>query len=95
MRNVDLDSWTDFPAAIAEIRGEFGTRTVDGLDGGPNTLDNRILFRGQADSQWRLETTLERATTSEYTVERYLQRADSCVNEIESVTGRKWNLQTH
>lgn len=95
MRNVDLNSWADFPAAIADIRGEFGTHTIDVSDKGPITLDNRILFRGHADSDWRLETTLERATDSAYTVQRYLQSVDSCVNEIESVTGRRWNLQPY
>ncbi len=95
MRSVELNSWTDFPQAVADIRGEFGTRTVEVPDKGPVTLDNQILFRGDADSTWTLQTTLERATDSPITVQRYLQRADSCVNEIESVTGRQWNLQPY
>ncbi len=37
----------------------------------------------------------ERATDSHIDVQNYLQRADSCVNEIESVTGREWGLQSY
>ena len=95
MRTVDLNSWTEFPKAIADIRVEFGTRTIDVPEKGSVTLENRILFRGHGDSDWPLQTTLERATDSEITVQHYLQRADSCVNEIESVTGRQWNLQSY
>ena len=71
MQSVDLNSWTDFPAAIAKLRAEFGSRKIDVPEKGPITRANRILFRGQADSDWKLETTLERATASEYTVRRY------------------------
>jgi hypothetical protein len=95
MRTVDLSSWKEFPEAVSNIRAEFGTRTIDVPEKGLVSLDNQILFRGQADSSWRLQTTLERATDSAITVQYYLQRADSCVNEIESVTGRHWNLQPY
>ncbi|WP_197172173.1 FRG domain-containing protein [Novipirellula aureliae] len=95
MRTVELNSWTEFPQAIADIRDEFGTRTVDIPDKESVTLDNQVLFRGQADADWRLQTTLERASNSQINVQYYLQRADSCVNEIESVTGREWNLQSY
>jgi hypothetical protein len=95
MRTVELDSWAGFARAIADLRTEFGSRTVPIPDREPISLDNVVLFRGQADSEWKLQTTLERATDSPYTVQHYLQRADSCVNEIESVTGRKWGLKPY
>lgn len=92
MRTLDLDSWADFPKAIAGIREEFGTRQIDLGDGRSDVLSNDILFRGQSDSEWELKTTLERTTTRRYSIPHYLQRADSVVNEIESVTGRKWQF---
>jgi len=95
MHNLDLNSWAEFPNAIAEIRTEFGTRTVSIPDKGLVSLDNQILFRGHADSDWKLQTTLERTTDSPYSVQRYLQRADSCVNEVESVTGKTWELKPY
>ena len=78
-----------------ELATEFGSRTVAGPDKGTKSLENKILFRGQADSCWKLKTTLERATTSPYTVQNYLQRADSCVNQIESVTGHEWHVKPY
>jgi len=95
MQSVDLNSWTEFSQAVEDIRAKFGTRTVNVSNKGPATLDNEILFRGQADSAWRLKTTLERVVDSQISVQRYLQRANSCVNEIESVTGRQWNLKPY
>lgn len=40
-------------------------------------------------------TTLERTTTESYSVLSYWQRADSVVNELESSTGKSWNLPTY
>lgn len=95
MRTVDLDSWADFPNAIAEVRGEFGTRSVELDDDRRALLVNDILFRGQSDSEWQLQTTLERTTEEKYSIPRYLQRADSVVNEIESLTGKNWGLPSY
>jgi hypothetical protein len=95
MRTVDLASWTEFAEVIADLRTEFGSRTVETPDKESISLENCMLFRGHADSDWKLQTTLERTIESPYTVQQYLQRADSCVNEIESVSGRKWELKPY
>tara|TARA_R110002167_G_scaffold61913_4_gene174934 strand:- start:33949 stop:34791 length:843 start_codon:yes stop_codon:yes gene_type:complete len=95
MKTIDLNSWDEFPNAVLEIRNEYGKRSIDIPDKEAVLLSNEILFRGQADSQWKLQTTLERATNSHFTVQQYLQRANSCVNEIESVTGKRWNLKSY
>lgn len=47
-----------------------------------------LLFRGQSDQLWKLESTLER----EYgllAVDYYLERATACIHEITSVLGKK------
>src|SRR5688500_14609231 len=90
-QTVDLASWDDYPAEIAKILGQYGTRTVEGPDSTSFEVPNEVIFRGQADSKWLLETTLERATSSAITVEGYLSRVDRCVHHIESLTGRKWD----
>ncbi len=91
MKTVNLESWTDFSTQIAEIRAELGTRVVE-LGDERKEVPNDIVFRGQPDSEWELKTTLERTTSATYSVKKYLQRANSVVNEIESVTGTKWHL---
>ncbi|MEM9352482.1 MAG: FRG domain-containing protein [Planctomycetota bacterium] len=92
METVHLDSWTEFPKAIAEIRADYGMRTrrIPGLE--PIHLGNNILFRGHADSTWRLETTLERASTRKYTPQKYFRCVDRQINELESTTGKRWGL---
>jgi hypothetical protein len=93
MRTIDLESWAEFPNTIADIRNDYGTRCVE-LDDRTETLPNEIVFRGQSDSEWNLQTTLERTTNEKYSISRYLQRADSVVNEIESLTNKNWNIPT-
>ena len=95
MKTVDLASWNDFPAAIANVRTEYGSREVVLPEDRSITLQNDVLFRGQADSTWSLETTLERTSPDPYSIQHYLQRADSVVNEIESLTGVDWKLPAY
>ena len=91
MENIDLNDWNEFPAAVADIRSRFGQRTIES-DGKRINVENDVVFRGQADSDWKLETTLERISTERVTVQTYLRRATSIVNELETVSGRRWNL---
>jgi hypothetical protein len=49
-----------------------------------------VLFRGQPNLP--IKTTLERKIPEEFTLRKYLSFASSVVDEIESVTGSKWNL---
>lgn len=95
MRIVNLESWVDFPKAIADIRREFGSRMIKHGDERQAILKNEILFRGQSDNQWELKTTLERVTAEKYSVQRYMERADSVANEIESQTENRWQLPTY
>ena len=94
MRTIDLDSWDDLPQALAELRDELGADPGLGPERQYHKRGPTLLFRGHADSQWGLETTLERWSERQFTVQEYLRRAHSCVNEIESVTGREWHLRT-
>jgi len=84
----DLDSWTDFRAAVDDVRGRYGWTQVEGLA----RQKNRILFRGHADSEWELLTTLERFTDEAFTVDRYVHRATACSPELQSFTGRRWEI---
>ncbi len=92
METWDLPNWSDFPNAIARIRAEFGSHTVDPGDEYEHVVSNRILFRSQSDNEWALKTTLERTTVERISISHYLERADFVVNEIESSTGKNWQL---
>jgi hypothetical protein len=92
MKTIRVSSWDCFDKALEQVRREYGPyrrKLPDGQVFQPNV---GILFRGQADHRWKLETTLERRTSAEYDIGRYLARATSAVNELESFTGAKWNV---
>ena len=95
MKTVDLDSWNDFANAIADVRTEFGTRTIADRDGNSITRECDVIFRGQASNEWQLSSTLERTTDQTYSVPRYVERATSVLNEIESITGKKWDIPSY
>lgn len=87
MKIIDLDSWQDFGAAVESIREEYGTYRF-----GDSDVENTILFRGQQNSEWELQTTLERISTREWSVSGYMMVAHACAPELESLLGESWNL---
>jgi FRG domain len=93
----NLTSWDDFRPLIHDIRQRYGTFTRELEDGSPYSRKNQLLFRGEpeAGSESALKTTLERATAKRFDVLQYVQVVDSCVNELESFTGKQWNTKTY
>ena len=92
MQTVHLRSWEALDDALKRVRREHGeyVRTLD--DGSKFERRVRILYRGQTDAKWPLLTTLERKTSSEVDVLRYLDFAARTVNELESFTGARWSV---
>ncbi|HOD80683.1 MAG: FRG domain protein [Planctomycetes bacterium ADurb.Bin126] len=83
----DLHSWEELASELTAIRNEY-----------PRAL---ILYRGQPDSNWSLETTLDRFMREELSsskpvkpvgLKEYLRYCLKCSPHIESVTGRSWEL---
>ena len=87
MEEIDLKSWDEYPKKIFEIRKKYASHEVAGIQ-----HRNVILFRGQADSEWHLETTLERYSEKTWTVSSYYRLAYNCTFQIESFTGKKWDV---
>lgn len=88
-------SWSGFKKAIADVRKKYGTYVRELDSGEVFKRPNGILFRGQPDSKWELETTLERATKDKIHILQYLSKAMSRVNEIESFTDYRWNTKSY
>jgi hypothetical protein len=80
MEERNLNSWTDFKKVIDEIRKEYGYFE----------RENRVLFRGQPNLP--LKTTLERKTALDFTQFSYLLLAMKMIDEVESYTGKKWDI---
>ena len=90
-----LNDWSEFPAEMNRIRDRYGTIRTELSDGRVLTTPNAILFRGQANADWQLQTTLERRTEKELSVGEYIQKANAVVNELESSTGKHWDLKNY
>ena len=86
----DLGSWREFRPLVETIRESYGVWEWGGGRRGINT----VMFRGHANPDWPLSTTLERATSREFTVQRYLLTATRCLHELESFTGKSWAVST-
>lgn len=53
---------------------------------------SQLLFRGQRDSTWRLETTLERHGWINMPVTGYYRTMARVVPHVEALTGMTWNV---
>ncbi len=93
--SIDLSSWAEFPETVAKLRDKYGTRIPALPDQEPSSEKNMILFRGQANSEWDLRTTLERTTQTPHTIQEYLSKAGDHIDEIQSLTGRRWDLSPY
>lgn len=90
MKEIPISTWEEFPITINNIIREYGERDINGI-----IINNRFIYRGQADSNWHLESTLERFSDSSWTVQSYVELAIRCVPQIESFTGKEWNIPLH
>lgn len=91
MREIKLESWSDFEGALQEIRREREERSKQS---GRSFHDP--LFRGLGSSKWGLETTLERSYPSERCDEtssllKYYRKMTVSKSAIETFSGRRWD----
>ena len=89
MSDRRIESWDEFLSAVNTLyepppRGDA-----------PAAYVSDLLFRGQSDASWKLETTLERWAGEGETLMRYLNDVSVVRSEIESRTGLKWDIPDH
>ena len=88
MKEIHVSSWEECQNKFKELE-EYRS----GLKRDNITYISRILYRGQANSQWRLESTLERAVKDERSyLDLYFGLILSIKSEIESFTNKFWDL---
>jgi hypothetical protein len=95
MKQTTAKTWDEFKSAINGFRAQYGRHERDLGGGKIYKRKNRLLFRGQSDAAWSLQTTLERTATAPFTVLRYMEHSVRGVHEIESFSGQKWNTKTY
>jgi len=89
MKTYELDNWMQFNSTVNEIREKYGHYKVPGSE---ILHPNQILYRGQANSDWKLETTLERFSNFEWTIKYYSKLALRSCPQIEAFTNKTWGL---
>lgn len=95
MEQIDVTTWADFASAITGVRTKYDTIARELPDGRTYLQPNGILFRGQANDSWPLQTTLERRTSRRMHVGRYMLAVNHSINELESFTGKRWDIKTY
>lgn len=81
--SVTVNSWEDFQGYVSKLRLEHSHN---------EEMCGELLFRGQGDSKWLLQTTLERATVENLRFMDYYRRVFTARTTIESLTPNKWDL---
>jgi hypothetical protein len=83
MEERNLSSWREFKEELVALRDEHAKLRAG--DTAP------MLFRGQPDACWSLETTLDRKQKG-MQIENYYRTIERIEPEIESMTGAEWPL---
>lgn len=84
MKTTELTRWDDFHTEIERLRSipRSGIQT--------SSLDKRTyIFRGQADSNWKLETTWDRTRREGISIEKYNSLAFNCFSHLDSFLKNK------
>lgn len=98
MEELTVETWGEFQRKLEELETELNKAHQSERQG---TVAPTLLYRGQENAEWRLETTLERQIrtdgkiplhkTVEFSAEDYLQMIRSIQGEIEIHTGKNWD----
>jgi hypothetical protein len=85
LRKIELSSWSEFEKII---QSELDDETKV-LHSGP------FFYRGQANSDWHLETTLERHIGPDAAVQSYYHAIKRIQSHIETFTDHNWDLPSN
>ena len=85
-----LKDWETFEAEVSRIFDENESKK--------RASSNHVstpLFRGHADKDWTLSTTLERFTGAQFSIKAYYHVLKSVEPAVSSLTGRNWSFSHH
>lgn len=88
MKQKHISSLSELETEINDIK-----QMISSTRRHPYQILSKPLFRGHADESWKLETTLERFSSSQYSVQSYnhVMYATACATA--SLTGRSWSVE--
>ncbi len=88
MNNINCKSWEQFEEELTKLN-QIRKTTVERNK--PLHISG-YLFRGQSSHVYKLETTLERFITKQFTVKKYYQYASAGKFQINALTGDQWDI---
>lgn len=80
MKELYAETWEDYIEYVRQFRSKYERNMVTG-----ELVPNRILFRGQADYTWKLESTLERQCGQGWSIGQYHELVKNNLGTIESI----------
>ena len=89
MKTITLESWESFEQHVVLMISNFEKRKAEGKYNQWATP----RFRGHADAEWKLETTLERFTKKpSWSQEQYYKAIRDIRPAVISITGKSWDI---
>lgn len=91
MQTTALDTWEELEDFLNKIDNDYRKSKTD-----PNRKFGSYsepLFRGQADANWTLSTTLERATNDTFSLDRYYRDAGAAHRYLSGFNAQKWKFE--
>jgi hypothetical protein len=90
MQTTDLDTWEQLEDFLNQIDNEYRKNKTD-----PNLKfkSSQPLFRGQANANWTLSTTLERATNDTFSLDRYHRYAGAAHRYLSGFNAQRWEFE--
>jgi hypothetical protein len=87
MEEHNLDSWEQLEGKLSELEQRLNKAKSESALGISN-----FLYIGQANSQWELETTLDRFFKKRVSLREYYRLILTIKSKIETFTDKNWNI---
>ncbi len=87
MQELTLNSWEEFVDALLQLDG-----CSENLTKGSGSGVTEYYYRGQSDSKWELDTTLERFINNKVSLNKYYKFARSVKSRVETFTEKLWDI---
>lgn len=88
METIDLDSWDAFEKSLPSFFDKWNKRKKEKHP----IVISTPLFRGQSNSSWNLQTTLERFTNRTFDEHDYYRTIRGVKPAVVSLTQKEWDL---
>jgi hypothetical protein len=86
MIQEDFETWEQFENKIQQLQSPS-------TENGESGNEPHLLFRGQADQSWGLETTLDRTNKGEWSFAEYFRLILVTKTQVETFTDNRWEIE--